>query len=68
MRGLDRIKITYNPVENKHYIHGWNAYFYDSNSDLVYEDWECLFPIEDCTDWEEILIKMIKGHIEEDNN
>ena len=66
MNGLNRIKIDFNPEKNKHYVYGWNAFFYPNNPTKIYEDWECLFPIEDVEDWKDILFDIIERTINND--
>ena len=67
-RGLNRIKIRYNPEKNKHEIYGWGYYFYPSSSEKTFEDWGKLFSIEDVDDWEEQLIDVIKRWIKKDKD
>lgn len=67
MKDLNRIKIIFDPKEKRHYIYGWNSFFYPHDPSKIHEGWECLFPIEDVKDWEEILLRIIKDTLENDN-
>ena len=67
MKGLNRIKIVFDPEQKKHHVYGWNSYFYPNDPEKEYEDWEALFPLEDVEDWETILTDIIKGYLTQES-